>query len=402
MLATSGPAHLRCPLHYDAALRSLSAMPRTQASITLIKGHATVEGTRALRKQFAKSRTENFYRPLASGTYVSSLGLGTYLGECDDDEDARYTSAASAALTRGLNLLDTSINYRCQRSERALGDAIQKTVSGGKIKREQIVVCTKGGYIPLDRNPPATKEEYRNFLQEEYFLRGVMDPADVIAGGHCLTAKFLDDQIERSRMNLGLETLDVYYLHNPEQALDVLSRQQFLVLVREAFARLERAVESGTIGCYGCATWNGFRVMPESRNHLSLEELVSLAHEVAGTGHHFAVVQLPINLAMTEAVRAETQCVGRDRVPLLEAAHRLGVSVVASATLMQSQLARGLPPQVHSAFPGFTTDARRAIAFTQSLPVSAALVGMKSVSHLEENLVSPSPSHSASVSPSVS
>jgi aryl-alcohol dehydrogenase-like predicted oxidoreductase len=361
-------------------------MQRTQASLALIKGRASADATRALRKQFAKSRPENFYRTLANGAVVSSLGLGTYLGDCDDEEDARYTIAAGAALARGVNLLDTSINYRCQRSERALGAAIQKSVNSGKIRRDQIVVCSKGGYIPLDRNPPATKDEYRSFLEEEYFLRGVMDPVDVIAGGHCLSGQFLEDQIERSRRNLGLETIDVYYLHNPEQALDVLSRQRFLTVVRDAFVVLERAVENGFIGCYGCATWNGFRVPPESRNHLSLEELVSLAHEAGGAGHHFSVIQLPINLAMTEAVRAQTQCIGRDRVTPLEAAHRLGISVIASATLMQSQLTRGLPEQVHAAFPGFSTDARRAIAFTQSLPLSAALVGMKALAHLEENL----------------
>ena len=364
-------------------------MPRTQASHALVRGHATADGTLALRKQYATSHDDTFYRPLANGVLVSALGLGTYLGECDDAEDGRYTTAAIAAMSRGVNLLDTAINYRCQRSERALGTAIRAALEAGKIKRDEIVVCTKGGYIPLDMNPPATREEYHSFLNDEYFLRGVMDAADVIAGGHCLTANFLEDQIERSRRNLGLETIDVYYLHNPEQALDTLSRQKFLTLLRDAFATLERAVENGQIAAYGCATWNGLRAPPESRNHLSLEELVSLAHEVGGSHHHFSVVQLPINLAMTEAVRAQTQCVGRERFSALEAAHRLGISVVASATLMQSQLTRGLPDQVHAAFPGFHTDARRAIAFTQSLPLSAALVGMKSVSHLDENLAAP-------------
>jgi aryl-alcohol dehydrogenase-like predicted oxidoreductase len=56
---------------------------------------------------------------------------------------------------------------------------------------------------------------------------------------------------------------------------------------------------------------------------------------------------------------------------------------------MQSQLTRALPDQVRAAFPGFETDARRAIAFTQSLPVATALVGMKSRAHLEENLAEP-------------
>ena len=122
---------------------------------------------------------------------------------------------------------------------------------------------------------------------------------------------------------------------------------------------------------------------------MSLEELVTIAREIAGADHHFRVIQLPINLAMTESVRLPTQHIGHEQVPLLEAAHQLGVSVVGSATLMQSQLTRALPKQVHSAFPGFKTDARRAIAFSQSLPVAAALVGMKSVSHLEENLAPP-------------
>jgi hypothetical protein len=89
---------------------------------------------------------------------------------------------------------------------------------------------------------------------------------------------------------------------------------------------------------------------------------------------------------MTEAVRVPTQCVGVDRVSLLEAAHRVDIGVVGSATLMQSQLTRSLPDQVRSTFPGFNSDARRAIAFAQSLPLTAALVGMKSVAHLEQNL----------------
>jgi len=159
--------------------------------------------------------------------------------------------------------------------------------------------------------------------------------------------------------------------------------------VREAFGALEGQVKRGTIGVYGCATWSGFRVPSEAKNHLSLEELVSIAREVGGAKHHFKLIQLPINLAMTEAVRLPTQCLGGDQISLLEAARRLGISVIASATLMQSQLTRSLPKQVHAAFPGFKTDARRAIAFTQSLPVAAALVGMKSRVHLEENLATP-------------
>ena len=376
----------RHTLRYLSGAHSLIAMSRTKALESLVEGRATAEGTRRFRNRFAKTQPDHFYRPLADGAIVSSLGFGTYLGECEDAEDARYTATVTAALERGVNILDTAINYRCQRSERAIGDALRNMISGAAIMREEIVVCTKGGYIPLERTPPATKEGYRGFLHSEYYGPGVMGPDDVISGGHCLTPRYLDDQIERSRRNLNLAFIDIYYLHNPEQQLDVLARPDFLDAMRAAFSALEKQVERRVIGNYGCATWNGFRVLPEARNHLSLAELVAVAREVGGEQHHFKVVQLPVNLAMTEAVRAPTQTVGSDRVPLLEAAHRLGVSVVGSATLMQSQLARSLPEQLLSTFPGFHSDARRAIAFAQSLPLTAALVGMRSVSHLEQNL----------------
>ncbi len=376
-------------LRYMIVARSLIAMSRTKTLEALVEGRATAEGTRRFRKRFAKAQPDHFYRALADGTIVSSLGLGTYLGECEDAEDARYTATVIAALERGVNILDTAINYRCQRSERAIGEALRALISGGDITREEVVVCTKGGYIPLERTPPATKEGYRGFLHSEYYGPGIMGPDDVISGGHCLAPRYLDDQIERSRKNLGLAFIDIYYIHNPEQQLDVLPRAEFLNVMRAAFSTLEKQVARGVIGSFGCATWNGFRVLPDARNHLSLAELVAVAREVGGDGHHFKVIQLPVNLAMAEAVRVPTQTVGPDRLSVLEAAHRLGISVIGSATLMQSQLARSLPKQLLSTFPGFHTDARRAIAFAQSLPLTAALVGMKSVSHLEENLECP-------------
>ena len=380
--ASSPDIHLR----ELSDVRSLSPMSRSKALQPLLEGRATPDGTRRFQKRFENGQIDHFYRPLSDDLLVSSLGLGTYLGECDDAEDGRYTSTVIAALSRGVNLLDTAINYRCQRSERAIGEAVRVLISRGDIERSEIVVCTKGGYIPLERTPPGTKEGYRGFLDSEYYGPGVMQPEDVVSGGHCITPRYLNDQIERSRRNLGLAFIDVYYLHNPEQQLEVLSRSAFLSVIGAAFSTLEEQVRRGVIGCYGCSTWNGFRVPPDARNHLSLEELVSVAREVGGDNHHFRIIQLPINLAMTEAVRVPTQCIGADRVSLLEAAHRVGVAVVGSATLMQSQLTRSLPDQLRSAFPGFNSDARRAIAFAQSLPVTAALVGMKSVAHLEQNL----------------
>ena len=345
-------------------------------------------GTARYRDRFAAGFADDFFRPFARSFTAASVGIGTYLGECDDADDVSYATTLRASLEAGINLIDTSANYRCQRSERVVGQVLDEAIAAGVVARDEIIVCTKGGYIPLDTTAPPTREEYLAYLQRTFVETGIVSAEDVAGGGHSLSPSFLTHQIALSKANLGVQTIDVYYLHNPEQQLDYVQPARFRTILRRAFALLEERVGTGDIGCYGCATWNGLRTTPDSRGHLDLSELVSIARDVGGDDHHFRVIQAPVNLAMSEAVRAPTQRLGATRVvPLLQAAEELGLSIVASATLMQSRLTSGLPPAMRDAFPTLTTDAQRAIAFVRSLPgVTTALVGMRSVDHLRDNL----------------
>lgn len=363
-------------------------MTRRGTSSTSAPAAATSVGGARYRDRFAARFAEDFFRPFAGDLIASSLGIGTYLGECEDSDDASYATALRASLERGVNLIDTSVNYRCQRSERVVGDVLRQAIADGIVARDEVIVCTKGGYIPLDTQTPPTREEYLDYLQHTFVEPGIVSADEVAGGGHSLSPSFLAHQIQLSQSNLGLRTIDVYYLHNPEQQLDYVQPARFRTLLRRAFALLEERVVSGDIGCYGCATWNGLRTPPDARGHLDLNELVAIARDVGGDTHHFRVVQLPVNLAMSEAVRAPTQNLGGRRVvPLLQAAEELGVSVVASASLMQSRLTSGLPPAVRDSFPTLATDAQRAIAFVRSMPaVSSALVGMRSLAHVNENI----------------
>jgi aryl-alcohol dehydrogenase-like predicted oxidoreductase len=349
---------------------------------------ATVSGTERFQRRHAGSFDGDFFRPFAGRLTASSIGIGTYLGECDDADDVSYTTTVRAALEAGINVIDSSINYRCQRSERTVGKALRTAIDAGLVARDEVIICTKGGYIPLESSAPATRDDYLAYLQRTFVDSGIVSAEDVVGGGHSLSTSFLAHQIGASQANLGVQTLDVYYLHNPEQQLDSVQPARFRTIMRRAFAFLEERVESGDIGCYGCATWNGLRTAPDTRGHLDLSELVGIARDVGGDDHHFRVVQVPINLAMSEAVRVPTQRLGTRRVvPLLQAAAESGVSVVASATLMQARLTSGLPTALRDSFPSLSTDAQRAIAFVRSLPgVSCALVGMRSLDHLDENI----------------
>jgi aryl-alcohol dehydrogenase-like predicted oxidoreductase len=351
--------------------------------------------TAAYAKRFADRYVPEFYRPAADGRLVSSIGVGTYLGECTDDDDIAYADAVASAIASGVNLIDTAINYRCQRSERAVGAAVRRAVSDGTT-REQIVVCSKGGYLPLEDTPPESRDKYRAYLKREFFDPGILTPDDVVAGGHSIAPSFLRYAIARSRKNIGIQSINVYYLHNPEQQLAAVSPASLRERLRASFMVLEDAVTRGEIGAYGCATWNALRVPPGAKTHLALEDLQAIAREIAGDGHHFRFVQMPINLAMLEAVRDPTQPLSKHSglVPALEAATALGLTVVASASLMQAQLTKDLPESMRELFPAQRTDAQRALAFVRSLPgVTTALVGTRSVRHLAENLASADPKH---------
>lgn len=349
----------------------------------MLTGRASDAGTQRYVARCAPAVPPEHFRRCGPLGLLSSLGLGTYLGADDAATDGLYRRAMGRAVERGFNVIDTAVNYRHQRSERAVGAVLGDLIGRGALQRDEVVVATKGGYIPLDAESTI---DTRTYFTETYLQPGIVQPGDVVAGAHCMTPRYLQDQLGRSRTNTGLETIDVYYLHNPETQLQEIERKEFLNRIREAFQALEEAVRGRQIGCYGTATWNGYRQLPDAPDYLSLEELVTAAHDVAGPDHHFKVIQLPYNLAMPEAFTRANQRVGGQTVTALEAARRLGVYVMASASIYQGQLARNLPPVVAEYLPGFAADAQRAIQFVRSTPgIGTALVGMKSVAHVEEN-----------------
>ena len=94
--------------------------------------------------------------------------------------------------------------------------------------------------------------------------------------------------IDQSRANLGLETIDFYYLHNPESQVAAVGREEFRRRLEAAFALLEQKAADGAIGCYGVATWNGLRAQPAEPAFLSLAEMIAAAERIGGPSIIFA------------------------------------------------------------------------------------------------------------------
>ncbi|HEX4488515.1 MAG TPA: aldo/keto reductase, partial [Terriglobales bacterium] len=147
-----------------------------------IQGYATAQGTSRYAARFPDLRSARHFRrsehvPGPHELWLSSIGIGTYLGDANDASDRAYTEAIAYAVRHGINVLDTAINYRNQRSERNLGEALKPLIEVGEVARDEVLVCTKAGYMPFDSDVPGDPGAY---LRGEYVASGLA-PMEEIA-----------------------------------------------------------------------------------------------------------------------------------------------------------------------------------------------------------------------------
>jgi len=355
---------------------------------------ATPSGTWAYRDRFGDAYGRTFFRRFGD-CVVSSVGAGTYLGDPTDAVDDRYRAALVQAFDNGCNVVDTAINYRCQRAERVVGGALD--ASG--IDRESLLVATKGGFLPFDGSRPADPSAY---VTREFLDAGLVDLDDLARGSHCIAPGFLSWSLDRSLDNLGVEAVDLYYVHNPETQLRARSREAVYDALEDAFRLLERRRAAGDLRHYGVTSWEAFRVDEGDDAYLSLPEIHARARAAAAAEGAddcgFAAVQLPFNVLWADAVRTAAQPHERDgegesdgdggRLSALRWIQERGLSAFASAPLAQGELAApgGIPTEIDDLLSG-DTPAQRAINFARSAPgVTCALVGTGRPSHAAENL----------------
>ncbi len=314
---------------------------------------------------------------------ISSIGIGTYLGNWDAETDKNYIDAIVKFVESGGNVIDTAANYRFQRSERNIGAALKKLNEKG-FGREEVFISTKGGYLPFDGEPPTNVQRY---FEENFIETGIATFDDLVGGSHCMTANYLQSQIDQSLKNMSLDALDLFYIHNPESQLAEVDKYIFEARLAKAFEMLEENRNAGKLQFYGVATWNGFRVPPDNAGYHSLERMVNIARQVGGENHGFKFIQLPYNLAMPEAYLLKNQAVSGKVYSPIDAASELGVSVMCSASIFQGKLAHSVPLHIREILGNPTTDAMTGIQFVRSTPgVTTALVGMSQAAHVEENM----------------
>ena len=290
----------------------------------MIKGSATVEGT----VNYAKKHFNLVYQPLLpDGIHISGAGFGCYRVDVRVKE---HDQALTKALLSGINLIDTSANYADGGSERLVGKVLRDLIGAGQIKREEIVIVSKVGYLQGENYSLSQerKKEGQPFKDLVLYDEGLE---------HCIHPEFLAEQLTKSLERLGLETVDCYLLHNPEYYLNwakqekvakAAARTEYLRRIRAAFLHLEEEVIAGRINYYGLSS----NTFPRPESHFdftSLSDVWDIAQSISAD-HHFRVIQFPLNLFETAGVTEINQPEGKS---IVEFAVDKGIGVLTNRPL---------------------------------------------------------------------
>lgn len=140
------------------------------------------------------------------GPTVSAIGLGcmSFAGFFGATDEATSLACLDAAYDVGIDFLDTSNIYGMGRSERVIGTWLSRA-------RPNVTIATKAGIVP---GPD------RRFDNSDAYLR---------------------NELEGSMKRLGVDYVDLFYIHRREQARPV----------EEVVETLKALIDEGKIGGYG-------------------------------------------------------------------------------------------------------------------------------------------------------
>ena len=351
-----------------------------------VDGFANSEGTYQYMKKSIKNRiSENHFRFFAN-LYFSSIGLGTYLGNLNNKDDTDMQNAIYESVKSGaINVIDTAINYRAMKSEKSIGKAISKLINDDIISRDEIFISTKNGYITNDGDYPTI--DVLEYIQNMYITTGIINKEDISSGYNVMNPNYISRCIEKSLSNMKLNTIDLVYIHNAyESWYNDISNDEFIEMLKKVFEIYEKYRTKNKIRFYGMATWTCFRVMKESNEYLSLEEVIKIAKEIGGNDHGFRFIQLPYNLAYSEAFFLRNQSVEDCKnMTVLEAAEKLGIGVFSSVPLLQGKLLdTNIPEYDHRL--GQNQILKLLQIIRSSPSIISLLIGQKKIDHVKQNI----------------
>ena len=312
----------------------------------MISGCATASATKEYAdKQWKKNPhiSPNSWK-IIEGCTVGKIGFGSYrIG----NEPAHEASLRKSLLS-GVNLIDTASNYTDGQAESMIGKILSALISNKELRREEVMIISKGGYIQGGALLHAQTLEDEHTLKLNDNLWYSIHPNN------------LKTQLQRSRERLGVETIDGYLIHNPEYILSYVmmeksevtdaDRDAFYAQLEESFVFLEQQVKEGTISFYGVSS-NTFGSPDDHPDYIDLSRLNQTAANAAAKAwgrkkrSMFRCIEMPMNIMELGALHQENNTAqtfdGEERVSVLELASRMHLNVLTNRPLNAFPLSGG-------------------------------------------------------------
>jgi aryl-alcohol dehydrogenase-like predicted oxidoreductase len=308
---------------------------------------------------------------------ASRLGWGTLPGELKNIVDSKIERALGQVLAGGVNVLDTSPAYRHRRSQAAVGRALRQELEAGRVRRQELVLCTHAGWIAFDRQ----EEDAKGLLEREVFPPTGLEMGDLVGQVWSLHPAWIRHQLELARNLVGVEAFDLLVLDAPETGLRAWTKERWRNELLRAFCCLEELKSEGLIGAYGLCSLDGFRADEEGRALLDVEELLRLARQAGGEGHSLKALQLPYSLGALDLLNLR---MGAGELRTL--ASQAGLWLGALLPLGQGQLVHGLPPELRKLMPELSPPQQALEVLLSTEGLDCVVTGMKTREHISENL----------------
>lgn len=353
----------------------------------LFTGLATSNGTKQFMEFAINKGTNALHFKKIEDLYLSSLGMGTYLGNLSDQDNKDIENALYYSIKEGcINVIDTAINYRSMLSEKSIGKALTRLFEDQIISRNNVFICTKNGYVTNDGD--LHNIDIDTYLKLMFLDNETISRSDISPSYHIMNPNYISKCIDKSLCNMGISSIDLVYLHNSfESWFNYVEKSNYIEMLSKVFQVYEDYREKGKINFYGLATWNCFTSKRNSPSYLSLEDIVHLANDIGGSKNGFKFIQLPYNARLTEAFTLKNQKFETlENLSIIESAQNYGIHVFTSVPFYQGKLLNAdLDERV---LENLTTNSSKLLQFVRSTPgIVAPLVGQKKMEHVKENVL---------------
>jgi aryl-alcohol dehydrogenase-like predicted oxidoreductase len=301
------------------------------------------------------------------------LGIGTYLGDVNDNTDKKIIDVLNVALKNKINFIDTAPNYRFGRSEKLIGNFLSK------VDRNKIILSTKVGFLPVNNS---SIKDYKLYFEQYFIKQGIINISDIYGDWQSFSPRYIKWQIEDSLKNLNTNYIDIYFLHNPEEIRPYVTKYKFYDIIFNAFKQINKEILNGKIKYVGISSWNGFIRNKDKSISIDLEKIIEISKNTL-VKNSFKYIQIPYNLGMTEHLTQKSQIINKQKCSLISASKKYSLKIISNAPFHNGKLFSIDFPHQISNICNSNNKSEAALKFALSNPgVDLVLMGTTNINHL--------------------